>query len=85
VSHSQAVLLIWLGGLGLVEFGGLWCAVKWLDANLVEQSKGAWLGRIIGPTRRRRVDRWVQVSPLLAAVSIALVTAGAILRWALVA
>jgi hypothetical protein len=84
VSHSQAVLLICLGGLGLVEFGVLWLAVKWLDANLVEQSKGDWLGGIIGPTRRRRVDRWVHVSPLLAAVSIALVTAGAMMRWAIV-
>ena len=84
MSHSQAVLLIWLGGLGLLEFGGLWCAVKWLEANLVEQSKGDWLGRIIGPTRRRRVDRWVQASPALVAVSIALMTAGAITRWAIV-
>lgn len=76
MSDQKAVALIWLGGASFAAFGSLWLAKQFLDADSLQQ--------ITGPRRRRHVDRYVRVAPLLTAVSICLMTAGAILRWAVV-
>lgn len=82
MNHPQAVVLIWIGGLGLAEFGGLWLAVAYLDRDLFGQITQARLGAIVGHRRRRRIDRWVRIAPLLTAVSIGLIVTGTIVRWA---
>jgi len=82
VSNRHAVQLIWLGGLGVVYFGGLWLVVKCLDSGPIKQLDRELLGRILGPSRRRHLDRWVRAAPPLTLVSVGLVIAGTILRLA---
>jgi hypothetical protein len=65
-------LLILIGCLGLLEFGGLWVAVHTLGAER--------LAATIGQYRRQRVDRWLRRAPRLVVVSLALLALGLALR-----
>lgn len=77
----ECMVVIWLGGLGLVQFDGLWLAVRCLDSGMLQPVGRPGLESIIGHRRRRRVDAWARITPLLTAFSTGLVVTGAILRW----
>jgi hypothetical protein len=64
-------LLIWLGVLGVAQFGALRMAVRW----------GAATGELIlGTVRQHRIDRWVRAAPIAMAVSVLLIASGLVLR-----
>lgn len=81
MNHSQAVVLIWVGALGLAEFGGLWLAVMGLDRGLLGHLTRGGLSPLVGRRRRRRIERWGRLAPALACGSIAVIVTGIVFRW----
>jgi hypothetical protein len=81
VSHDQAVLLMVLGALGVINFGGLWFAVRSSRLEWLRQGGGNWLETIVGQRRWSRVNRWIRVAPVLTVISLCLLLAGAVLRF----
>jgi hypothetical protein len=81
VSHDQAVLLMVLGALGVINFGGLWFAVRSSRLEWLRQGGGNWLEAIVGQRRWSRVNRWIRVAPVLTVISLCLLLAGAVLRF----
>jgi hypothetical protein len=82
VSHDRAVLLMVLGALGVINFGGLWFAVRSSRLEWLRQGGGNWLETIVGQRRWSRVNRWIRVAPVLTVISLCLLLAGAVLRFA---
>lgn len=78
MSQSPGLMLICVGVLGLAQIGGLWLAVRFLDAGFLHRLSQ---GGLIGHRRRWCVGRLVQVAPLLVLVLSGLVIAGMFLRW----
>lgn len=81
MSNPQGVALFWLGVVGLAQFGGLWLAVKFIDAGRLQQINRDRLDGIIGYKSRRRLARWLHFVPLLTVLSIGVLIAGALLQW----
>ncbi len=81
MTHDQAVLLMVLGGLGVINFGGLWFALRSSRLEWFRQGGQNWLEAIVGQHRWSRVNRWIRVAPLLTVISVGLLLTGAVLRW----
>ncbi|MGH8962445.1 MAG: hypothetical protein ACRDWT_14870 [Jatrophihabitantaceae bacterium] len=81
MSHSEAVVLIWIGALGLAEFGGLWIAVMGLDRGLLGPFTRGGLSSVVGHRHRRRLERWIRLAPALSCLSIAVIATGIVFRW----
>jgi hypothetical protein len=78
MTNSHADLLIWLGGLGVVEFGLLLLAVRYVDRSVL----GArWRTVLLMSASRRHVERGLRIAPALLILSAASVIAGAVLRF----
>lgn len=70
--------MMWLGGAGAIEFGGLWLAARYTGA--LSQVNRLRLGQIIGYRRLRRISWLVGVAPLGTMVLAGLLIAGAVMQ-----
>lgn len=78
MSPQIGLVLIGLGALGLVEFGGLWLAVRHLDGQTPGSHTRVLAAAGVSRSRRRRLEHWIQMAPRLTAVSCALLICGAL-------
>jgi hypothetical protein len=74
--------MVWLGVLGLAEFGGLWLTARCFGSAIVGPPARLLLAAAVRGSRRLRVERWIRVAPLLTVASAALLIVGVITWWA---
>jgi hypothetical protein len=82
--HLEADVLIWIGALGLLEFGGLLLAGKVVDSEFFAHAASGRGPDRFGQVRWPRTSRWARFVPLMIAISLAALVVGALLRWVLV-
>jgi hypothetical protein len=75
---GTAVVMMWLGGAGAIEFGGLWLVAPY--AGALSQVSRLRLGQIIGYRRLRRISWLVGIAPPGTMVLTGLLVVGAVLQ-----
>ncbi|GAA2595044.1 hypothetical protein GCM10010399_27000 [Dactylosporangium fulvum] len=78
MSRDFALLLIWLGVLGMLKFGLIRIVVRGRRTDVRDV-----LAIILTEARRRRLERWARFAPVGVAASLALIVVGVVTGFAI--